>query len=276
MYRVQDRSTDIFVTHRAQGFQDALGVEAMRLASQKRILRAGDDPVGLAVSDRIQVRADALGQAARNLQDGVSVLQIADGGLGDLHTILQRIRFLAVQAANDHYVDSDRQALQKEVDEMIEEIDRQTSTVQFNGIRLLRGALLDDPLILQAGSDKGDVFFLALRTVSAASLGVDVLAGNGITTRTAAASALSILDAAIEGVSNARAPIGAELARITKLIDSLGVMREDQVGAASKYRDLDFAEGIIAFERVRTLQRASISAVRRLGTVSEGVLALLR
>ena len=279
VFLVRDNSLSYFVTHRATEFQGAIGESTRRLASSKRINDAGDDAAGLAVSDRLKIKFDGLTRAGRNLQDGVSLVQIAEGGIELLSDLLQRVRVYAVQSANGSYQDSDREDAQLFVDQLLDEIDRQVETIRFNDQTLLDGshnaAAGGVPFTLQAGADAGDTLVLSIRSLSTASLGVDGLRGTGIATQAAAVSALTLLSNAIETVVQERGRLAGAGRRVDEAIRFVGLVALDQKAAEAKIRDLDYADGIEALQRARTLGQASLSAVANVHVIAEGALALL-
>ncbi|MEK4180373.1 flagellin [Aeribacillus sp. FSL K6-1121] len=211
-----------------------------KLSSGYRINRAGDDAAGLAISEKMRGQIRGLEMASKNAQDGISLIQTAEGALAETHSILQRMRELAVQSANDTNTDTDRTELQKEVDQLIEEIDRIAKTTQFNTKNLLDGSLSNagSGLIFHIGANSGQNVELTIANMKASGIGVS---GLKIDTQSGADAAITIIDTAINTVSSERAKLGAMQNRLEHTINNLGASAENLTAAESRIRDVDYA-----------------------------------
>ncbi|MED0701297.1 MULTISPECIES: flagellin [Aeribacillus] len=211
-----------------------------KLSSGYRINRAGDDAAGLAISEKMRGQIRGLEMASKNAQDGISLIQTAEGALNETHSILQRMRELAVQSANDTNTDTDRAELQKEVDQLIEEIDRIANTTQFNTKNLLDGTLSGsgNGLIFHIGANSGQNVELTIANMKASGIGVS---GLKIDTQSGADAAITTIDNAINKVSSERAKLGAMQNRLEHTINNLGASAENLTAAESRIRDVDYA-----------------------------------
>ena len=247
------------------------GIE--RLSSGLRINRAGDDAAGLAISEKMRAQVRGLDMAAKNSQDGISLIQTAEGALNETHSILQRMRELAVQAGNDTNTLADREAMQAEIDELTKEIDRIATTTEFNTQKLLSGGFTDKAL--QVGANSGQTITFTIEDMGTAALGVDAGAID-ITARTGAASAITAIDAAISQVSVERAKLGAIQNRLEHTINNLGTSSENLTAAESRIRDVDMAKEMMEFTKNNILTQASQAMLAQANQQPQGVLQLLR
>ena len=247
--------------------------EAMqRLSSGLRINSAKDDASGLAIAARMTTQVRGMAVAIRNLSDGVSVAQTAEGGLDAITNNLQRIRELAVQSANGTLSTSDRAALQAEVVQLRDEITRVGDQTTFNGMDLLDGTW--QPAVFQAGANVGDTLtFNAIGDSRAQALGV---AGVDISTVSGATSAMTAVDNALQTVNGRRAGLGATMNRLESSISNLRVSLENQSAARSRIEDADFATETAKLARAQTLQSASLAILSQANAVPANVLSLLR
>lgn len=211
-----------------------------KLSSGFRINRAGDDAAGLAISEKMRGQIRGLNMASKNAQDGISLIQTAEGALAETHAILQRMRELAVQSANDTNTDKDRQELQKEVDQLIAEIDRIANNTEFNTKKLLDGSLSGsgNALIFHIGANAGQNIKLDINSMTASGLGVS---GVNISTQSGADTAITTIQNAIDKVSSERAKLGAYQNRLEHTINNLGTAAENLQAAESRIRDVDYA-----------------------------------
>jgi flagellin len=227
-----------------------------KLSSGLRINRAGDDAAGLAISEKMRGQIRGLDQASRNAQDGISMIQTAEGALNETHDILQRMRELAVQSSNDTNTTEDRGQLQKEADELAKEITRISNTTEFNTKKLIDGQG-GSSLTFQIGANKDQTMSLSINAMDANTLGVDdgtgsaaSSAGGDATTTAAldihtdaatATAAIAKLDTAISKVSDERSKLGANQNRLEHTINNLGTSSENLTAAESRIRDVDYA-----------------------------------
>jgi len=265
--RIQN-NVEAFNAHR-QLLQSSnkLGKSIERLSSGYRINRAADDAAGLAISERLRAQARGLGQAQRNAQDAVSMVQTAEGSLSEVHAMLQRVRELAVQFKNGSLSTTDRTAIQSEVNQLASEIDRIGTSSEFNGIKLLNAATT---VSFQVGSNDGEMI-----TVATISLGVSV-AATTFSLNAANAVDISEIDAAIANVSTQRAAFGAVQNRLEHTLNNLATYQENLVASESRIRDVDMAGELVDFTKYQILQQAGTAMLAQAQQSSQGVLALLR
>jgi flagellin len=242
----------------------AIAKSMERLSSGFRINRAADDAAGLAISERMRAQTRGLEQTTRNIQDGVSLVQTAEGNLDEVHSMLQRVRELAVQYKNGTLSASDQAAIQTEVNQLASEIERVGSSAKFNGITLLAAS---GSVTFQVGVNDGDAI-----TVSTISLGSSV----GSFSTLSSASAISAIDAAITAVSSARSTFGAVQNRLEHSLSANVVYRENLVAAESRVRDVDMASEMVELTKNQILQQAGTSMLSQANQSSQGVLSLLR
>ena len=251
------------VTNRLQG-------NFGRLASGLRIATAADDAAGLGISERMRSQIRSLGQASRNAQDGVSLVQTAEGALNETSANLSRMRELAVQSANGTLNTADRATINAEFSALALEITRIADQNQFNGIGLLNASSTVD---IQVGIDQGEVITVSLSDTRASALGVNTLS---TTTVTNATNSLAALDTAINSVNTARGSLGAAQNRLTSSLRSILNTRENLAAAESGIRDLDVAEETADLTRNSILQQASVSVLSQANTQPQIALSLLQ
>lgn len=245
-----------------------------KLSSGLRINRAGDDAAGLSISEKMRGQIRGLEQAQRNAQDGISLIQTAEGALNESHSILQRMRELAVQSANDTNSVDDRAALQSELNELVSEIDRIAQDTEFNGEKLLSGSLSipGSGIELQIGANQGQSIELNIGDMQAGALGVS---GILIDTQSGADAAIATIDAAIQTVSNERSSLGANQNRLEHTINNLGTSSENLTAAESRIRDVDMAAEMMSFTKNNILTQASQAMLAQANQLPQGVLQLL-
>ncbi|KQM40207.1 MULTISPECIES: flagellin [Microbacterium] len=245
-----------------------------KLSSGQRINRAADDAAGLAISEGLRSQVNGLNVAARNAQDGISVIQTAEGALTQVHSILQRVRDLAVQAGNDSNNPASRDAIKTEIDTLGEELTRVAESTNFNGIKLLNGD--NAALTFQVGAGAvaaEDQISVTLTDFS--TLGATV---GALTVDTAANAATSIaaIDTQITNVSTARAGIGAAQNRFESTINSLQVSAENLSAAKSRIVDTDMAAEMVKYTASNILAQAGTAMLAQANQSGQGVLQLLR
>ncbi|MEW6546902.1 MAG: flagellin [Bacillota bacterium] len=243
-----------------------------RLSSGMRINRASDDAAGLAIAEKIMSQVNGLNQASRNAQDAISLVQTAEGALQETHSILQRMRELAVQAANDTLTEQDRQAIQQEIDNLLAEIDRIATTTEFNTKKLLNGDVATTPLSFQVGANANQVVTLTIATANRTSMTLD---GLSVSSATSASQAIVSLDEAIKYVSNVRANLGAMQNRLEHTIANLGVASENLQAAHSRVRDVDMAAEMMQYTKLQILQQAGTAMLAQANLAPQAVLKLL-
>lgn len=247
-----------------------------KLSSGYRINNASDDAAGLAVSEKMRFQVRGLEQAQRNVMDGISMVQVAEGGLQEVSEILQRIRVLSVQAANGTLANSDRDLIALEVNQLISEIDRVQTTVSFNGVKLLANLSTagagSGSISLQVGASGGQTLSLVLSKITSNILSIDTLK---VTSSAKAQSAVLKIDNALRGVLQLRAKMGATQNRLEKTYDFLGIQRENMMAAESRIRDVDFASEMTNYTRSQIIAQASTAMLAQANVSAQSVLQLL-
>lgn len=246
-----------------------MGKTMEKLSSGFRINRAADDAAGLAISEKMTYQINGLNQAQRNAQDGISLLQTAEGDLTEVHSMLQRMNTLANQSANGTYQNEDRSNLQKEIGQLVKEIDRITGNSNFNGVSLLKSAAT---VKFQIGVTSGESLTVNLTDNRASSLGINKLS---VSTATKATSALALVKSAISKVSTNRANLGAYQNRLEHTINSLGVTSENLSAANSRIKDADMATEMTAFTKNQILVQAGTAMLAQANSAPQSVLKLL-
>ena len=255
-----------------------------KLSSGYRINRAGDDAAGLTISEKMRSQIRGLNKASDNAQDGVSLIQVAEGALSETHSILQRMNELATQAANDTNTTADRNAIQSEINQLTSEIDRIQSTTQFNTMNLIDGSYTGKNL--QVGSLSGQAILISIENMNATSLFggtnsavssvADVNTTNlksyntklTVSSFDTAGSAMKSIQSAIALVSNQRSNLGAVQNRLEHTIANLDNISENTQSAESRIRDTDMAEEMVNYSKNNILAQANQS--------TQGVLSLLQ
>jgi len=246
---------------------DKLAKSMERLSSGYRVNRAADDAAGLAISERMRAQISGASQATRNAQDGISLVQTAEGSLDEVHSMLQRVRELAVQYKNGSLSTNDRAALQSEVNQLASEIERIGSSAEFNGIKVLNAAVT---LTFQVGANDTDQ--VGVGTISlGASISSSVFALSSV-----ANTDLDDIDNAIDAVSQQRSTFGAVQNRFEHLMNGLSVYHENLVSSESRIRDVDMAEEMTTMTKYQILQQAGTSMLAQANQLPQSVLSLLR
>lgn len=255
--------------------QGAAANSLEKLSSGLRINSAADDAAGLAISEKMRGQIRGLEMAQKNAQDGISLIQTAEGALNETHSILQRMRELAVQSANDTNTTSDRQELQKEVEQLTAEIDRIATNTEFNTKTLLSGGLSGtaNALKFHIGANSGQSISLEINSMTASGLGVSGLSISG---QTSADKAITTIQNAIDTVSAQRAKLGAYQNRLDHTINNLGTSAENLTAAESRIRDVDMAKEMMAFTKNNILTQAAQAMLAQANQQPQGVLQLLR
>jgi flagellin len=255
--------------------ENAFGKSLEKLSSGFRINRAADDAAGLVISESLRSQIGGLKVAVRNSQDGVSLVQTAEGALTEVHSMLQRIRDLTVQAANGSNSQAAVDAAQDEVDQLVLAVTDIAAKTEFNGIKLLdaTGGPGGDGLVtFQVGANATDTLAVQLQDMTAATLGVDAL----VMGPADAATTLAAVDAAITSVSGFRGELGAYQNRLEHTISNLGVTVENLTASESRIRDTDMAQEMVAFTRSQILSQAGTAMLAQANASSQNVLQLLR
>ena len=245
-----------------------------KLSSGYRINRAADDAAGLTISEKMRSQIRGLNKASDNAQDGISLIQTAEGALNEAHSILQRMNELATQAANDTNTTSDRTAIQKEVNALTSELDRIASTTQFNTQNLLDGTFSGKKL--QVGALQNQKISIKITTMNAKGIGIKAGANNLVTTFTKAGSAMTVFQHAISQVSTMRSDLGALQNRLEHTVANLDNVAENTQTAESRIRDTDMAEEMVEYSKNNILAQAGQSMLAQANQSTQGVLSLLQ
>ena len=267
---VQHNLTAMNTSRQLNGVTGALSKSTEKLSSGYRINRAGDDAAGLSISEKMRSQIRGLNKASSNAQDGISLIQVAEGALNETHSILQRMNELATQAANDTNTSTDRTAIQQEVDQLTSEINRIQSTTQFNTMNLLDGSFTGKNL--QVGSLSGQKIDIAISNMNASSLGVS---GLKVSSFQQAGAAMSAIQAAIDTVSTQRSKLGALQNRLEHTINNLDTTAENTQSAESRIRDTDMAAEMVQYSKNNILSQAGQSMLAQANQSNQGVLSLL-
>nr|WP_245301910.1 flagellin [Symbiobacterium terraclitae] len=250
-----------------------------KLSSGYRVNRAADDAAGLAVSEKMRAQIRGLNMAVRNAQDGVSLVQTAEGGAQKIQDMLQRMRELAVQASSDTLTDNDRALLNEEFGNLADEIRRTSMSTKFNEKDLINSAAEAlGALTIQVGpgtDPNSDHIEITLQSLEDTDLGVDKATLN-INTKAAAQNAIGAIDTAINTVSVARANLGALQNRLEAAIETLQIQSENLTAAESRIRDADMAFEMAQFTKYQILQQASMAMLAQANTAPQAILSLLR
>jgi|LSQX01.3.fsa_nt_gb flagellin len=241
-----------------------------RLSSGLRVNRAADDAAGLAISEKMRGQISGLDQAVRNAQDGISLIQTAEGALIETSAILVRMRTLAVQCATDTYLDADRALAQLEIAELIDEIDRIASDTEFNKMALLDGTFTTK--LFHIGANATQNISVSIDNMDATNLGVNAV---NIDSQTGADSAITIIDGAIEDVAGERATLGAIQNRLEHTVRNLSVASENLSASESRIRDADIALETIDFTRNQIMLQAGTAMLAHANIRPQAVLTLL-
>jgi len=258
--------------HRALGINSgAMAKSTEKLGSGMRINRAGDDAAGLSISEKMRGQIRGLNQASRNSQDAISLIQTAEGALDETHSILQRMRELAVQSANDTNVTADRTSIQDEITQLESEIDRIAANTEFNTQKLLTGSF--SAKVFHVGANKDQSMSLTVATMTAEALSIN---GIDISSQTLANSGIAAINKAITTVSATRSKLGAVQNRLEHTIKNLDNAAENLQAAESRVRDVDMAKEMSEFTKKNILSQASQAMLAQANQLPQQVLQLLR
>ena len=243
-----------------------------KLSSGYRINRSADDAAGLAISEQMRSKINGLDQATQNAQDGIGLIQTAEGALTETHNMLQRLVTLSTQAANGTYNSTARTSIKSEVEELKKEITRIADTTDYNGIKPIAGAV-SKAITLQVGPTSGEILTVAVSGLTASKLAISNIS---VTSVSKANAAITKLNNAIDKVSKHRANLGAAQNRLEHTINNLKVTSENMTAAESRIRDTDMAKEIAAFTKNNILNQAAQSMLAQANQQPQGVLSLLR
>ena len=252
-----------------------------KLSSGYRINHAADDAAGLAVSEKFRTQIRGLEQSAKNTQDAISMIQTAEGGLEELQMMLQRMRVLSIQAANETLTISDRALIQLEIDQLLSEIDRMQTSVEFNTKALLTGIYASGgtsgSLVFHVGANYNQTISVQIRSFSTTGLSINGMAtgsGSALTSRAGSNSAVLLLSNAINSVSSQRAVLGAFQNRLEHTYNFVNITRENQIAAESRIRDTDLAAEMIKFTKDQILAQSGQAMLVQANLKPQSVLQL--
>ena len=257
-------------------FCNAYQAARERLSSGLRIARAADDAAGLAISERLRAQVRSLDQAGRNAQDGVSLVQTAEGATSEVTSNLTRLRELAVQASNGTLNTGDRAALNEEFQALTTEIERVANQTTFNGINILDGSQSSSGIDIQVGTESGEVINVGVNDLNISALGlVSGSVSFDVTTVSLASAAIDTIDAAIDTVTSFRGDLGAIQNRLESAVRSISSTSENLSAAESRIRDLDIAKETANLTKNSILQQAAVSVLAQANTQPQLALSLL-
>ncbi len=243
-----------------------------KLASGYKINRAADDAAGLSISEKMRSQIRGLDKASSNAQDGISVVQTAEGALNEVHSILQRMNELATQAANDTNTSVDRTAIKAEIDELTSEIDRISSTTQFNTMNLLDGSFTGKNL--QVGSLSGQNIAISISSMKSTAIGLTA-AVMKVSSFASAGACMTKVQSALDIVSTQRSKLGATQNRLEHTIANLDTTSENTSASESRIRDTDMAKEMVTYSKNQILVQAGQSMLAQANQSTQGVLSLL-
>jgi flagellin len=264
--RIQHNIEALNAHRQLLGTNGKLSKSMERLSSGYRINRASDDAAGLAISEKLRAQIKGISQATRNAQDAISLVQTAEGALTEVHSMMQRIRELAVQYKNGSLSTADRTAIQSEVNQLQSEIERIGNSVSFNGIKLLNAATT---VTFQVGAEDGE-------TIGVATISLGQSLPASVYALTVAGTDIAELDSALDAISAARAGFGAVQNRLEHTLNNLAVYEENITASESRVRDVDMAAEMVQLTKMQILQQAGTSMLAQANQSPQAVLSLLR
>lgn len=263
----------------------SLGKAMEQLSTGSRINSAADDAAGLAISNKMTAQIRGLNQAVRNANDGISMIQTADGATKEITNMLQRMRELAVQGANDTNTGDDRTALEKEFTELTKEIDRIASTTQWNGMTLFAGSGSGGVgsagvAKLQVGANSGTDFTIEVTFNKINASGLSLTAASGLSgalaTNSAAQSQISSIDSALKTLDGYRSDFGAKINRLTYAADNLTNVSQNTQASRSRIQDTDYASATTELARTQIISQAATAMLAQANQQPQSVMSLLR
>lgn len=250
--------------------QSALSKNLEKLSSGYKINRAGDDAAGLAISESMRSQINGLNQAVSNANDGVGLIQTAEGALTETHSMLQRLKTLSTQAANGTYTDTARKNIKAEVDALTAEIDRISTSTEFNGVKPLAAG---NNMTFQIGATKDETLKVTSQAMDSQILGVKNITVDSVAN---ANTAIDTINKAIDTVSGYRAQLGAAQNRMEHTINNLKVTSENVTAAESRIRDTDMADEMTSYTKNNILMQAAQSMLAQSNSMPQGVLNMLQ
>jgi flagellin len=271
----------IFADRQLQIVAGRLDKSIQKLASGQTINGPGDDPSGFAVSERMRTQINGMSQAERNAQNGISFIQVSEGSYQQITDILQRIRQLSVQSANGIYSNRDRMMIQVEVSQLLQEIDRITTSAQFNGMKMLTGDFARESAIgsmyFHIGPNQSDTIRVFIATVSSKAFNLMSLEGvkRSVSTAGQANSMIGYVDNALDKLNMQRADLGAYYNRMENTVSALGIAQENMIAAYSRIRDVDMASEMVEYTKDQILVQTSVAMLAQANFKPKLVMKLL-
>jgi flagellin len=261
-------------TNRQLGITNTnLSKSTEKLSSGYKINRAGDDAAGLTISEKMRGQIRGLNQASSNAQDGISLIQTAEGALTETQSILQRMRELTTQASNDTNVSADRTAIKEELSALTSEVTRIASQTEFNTMKLLNGSFSSKKI--QVGANTGQSISFNISSMGSTNLGIGSVA-NHVTTYASATAQITVVQSALDKVSTQRSALGALQNRLEHTIANADNSAENVQAAESNIRDVDMAKEMVKYSKDSILQQAAQSMLSQANQSTQGVLSLLQ
>ncbi|MCX8125008.1 MAG: flagellin [Spirochaetes bacterium] len=278
--RINHNLSAIFANRQLKIVSSRMDKSIERLASGQQINRAGDDASGLAVSEKMRTQINGLFQAERNAENGLSFIQVAEGSLQQINDILQRIRMLSVQAANGIYSNADRAQIQVEVSQLIDEIDRISTSAEFNRMKMLTGVYARNSrvgsIFFHIGPNQGQRIRAFIATMSAKALNLyDGNRKRSISTVGQANAMIGYIDAALDKLNRQRADLGGYYNRMENTIHALAMSYENMLAADSRIRDADMAAEMVEFTKDQILVQSGVAMLAQANFKPQLVLHLL-
>ena len=291
--RIQHNITALNAHRNLSNNNSFVGKNLEKLSSGYKINRAGDDAAGLAISEKMRAQITGLETATKNAEDGVALVQTAEGALTEVHSMLNRMVALATQSANGTYSSTNRNEMQKEIEQLNDEINRISQSANFNGMTLFSGSLVTNGggITLHVGEtsqtynqlkisltlmNTSTICGTAGTSMGAANVGTSSVANISITSAASARKAIDIVNNAIDQISSMRSTFGALQNRLEHTINNLGVQTENITSAESRIRDVDMAKEMMAYTKNNILVQASQAMLAQANQVPQGVLQLLQ
>ena len=262
--RINHNMSAIFANRQLQNVSTRLDKSIEKLASGEMINRAGDDASGLAVSEKMRTQINGLMQAEKNAQNGISFIQVAEGSFQQLNDIMQRVRSLAVQSANGIYSSSDRMQIQVEVSQLIDEIDRISTSAEFNRLKMITGMFAKTSqtasMFFHVGANKDQRIKVFIQTMNSRALNLtENNLKRSISTVGQANSMIGFVDDALDKLIRQRADLGAYYNRLENTVKSIALNYENMIAADSRIRDVDMAAEMVNFTRDKILVQTGVA-----------------
>jgi flagellin len=274
--RIATNTTALNAQRQMNITRNALDKSLERLASGSRINHAGDDAAGLAISENLKAQIRGMRQAKRNALDGVSLIQVSEGGMNEISNILVRLRELGIQAASDTIGDVERGFTDREYQSLKQEVDRIANVTNFNGIPLLNGKA--GIFEVQVGTHNNPILDRIVYNGERSDVTLDALklGGESVASKQGAQLSLAVIDDALIRVNSVRADMGALQNRLQSTINNLAISDENLSAANSRIRDTDFAEEVSEQTKNNILMQSGISVLGQANTTQQGALKLLQ